>query len=65
MKKETYRDLAEALQAVPLDDERIGRFTKLFEQANATVRAAAADLPIGAQPTDYLVVLNRERGGRK
>ena len=65
MKKETFRDIADSVQAVPMTDERIDRLAATVNRANEVVRKAAEALPIGAQPMDFLALLERERRRRK
>lgn len=61
MKKETFRDIADSVQAMPMEDERIDRLAATVTRANEAVRKAAERLPIGAQPSDFFALLERER----
>ena len=64
MKKETFRDIADSVLAVPMEDERIDRLFATVNRANDAVRKAAEKLPIGAQPSDFFALLESERTRR-
>ena len=61
MKKETFRDIAESLQAVPMDDTRIDRLSGVVTRTNEAVRVAAGGLPVIAEPSGFLAVIEREK----
>ena len=60
MKKTTLRDIAESLQALPLEDKLFEGLSDIVKRSNASVRSAAESLPITANPSDFLVVLQEE-----
>ncbi len=62
MKTETLSDIAESIQNLPTDADRLKRLVATVERANACVQEQAKRLAVDAAPADYLRVLLRERG---
>ena len=61
MKIETLKDIAESIQNLPTDVDRLERLAPTVERANARVHDQAKRLAIDAAPADHLRVLLRER----
>ncbi len=61
MKIETLKDIAESIQNLPTDADRLERLAPTVERANARVQDQAKRLAVDAAPADYLRVLLRER----
>lgn len=61
MKTETLKDIAESIQNLPTDADRVARLASIVERANARVHEQAKRLAVDAAPADYLRVLLAER----
>lgn len=61
MKTETLKDIAESIQNLPTDADRVARLAPIVERANARVHEQAKRLAVDAAPADYLRVLLAER----
>ncbi|MDP6805236.1 MAG: hypothetical protein QF902_07870 [Rhodospirillales bacterium] len=61
MKTETLKDIAESIQNLPADADRIPLLAATVERANALVRDQAKRLAVDAAPADHLRVLLEER----
>jgi hypothetical protein len=61
VKTETLKDIAESIQNLPADADRIPLLAATVERANALVRDQAKRLAVDAAPADHLRVLLEER----